>query len=259
MEHPEAALHLTGPLTRAATEAKGPIVVALPGAGCSPAIYDQGHCGGLPWHAVDWLAGEGPFDPVSIAGRIAAGLRARQGPTVLVGHSLGAFIALLVAIRHDGLAHALVLSNSGARIDGHGDPALPDRIRTAWDETNRAAFLRSCFECEPPPALFATMAAYLASLDPQRLLEAVLGLRRLDVSAELARVRCPTLIAHGRADRRRPPAAAQALAAGIPESELEFLPGGHTPMVDDPAAYRAVVGRFLERALAAPDPIHPRR
>ena len=226
-------------------QAPHPIVLTLAGAGCDPSIFEGAHTPGIAWHAVDWFEGDGAFDPESIAQRLADALAPRTAPTILAGHSLGAFIALLMALRHGSRVQGLVLSNTGARMEAHADASLPQRVRTQWRADSQESFLRACFEFEPPAHLWSRMRHYLAQLPVERMLAAVEGLRKLDVSGELDQVRCPTLIAHGRHDRKRTEAAAHLMAHGIAQARLVWLPGGHTPMVDCPDAYRAAVHQFL--------------
>lgn len=222
-----------------------PVVLALAGGGCSPRIYDSVHTPGIRWQALDWAQGAGPFDPLSVADRIGTALERHDAPVALAGHSVGGFIALQVAIRYPEQVAALVISNTGASTEGHGDPELPRRVLHAWDDAAQQAFLRACFVHAPPAPLWAELRRYLAALDPAGFAETVVGLRQLDAGPDLGRIRCPTLIAHGRLDTRRPVSAAQALAAGIPGARLVLLPGGHTPMVDCAADYAAAVGTFL--------------
>lgn len=236
-----------GLIPEAVLQQRAPLVLTLSGAGCDPCLFDGVRVEGIAWYAVDWFQGEGAFDPESVAQRLADALASRAGPTLIAGHSLGGFIALLMAIRHGQHVQGLVLSNTGARTEGHGDPGLPDRVRTDWTPANQQSFLRACFMHEPPPALWSRLCQYLAHLPAEHLLAAVTGLRKLDVSGELGRVRCPTLIAHGRFDRRRTEAAAQLMADGIVGAQLDWLPGGHTPMVDCPDDYQQSLQAFLTR------------
>jgi pimeloyl-ACP methyl ester carboxylesterase len=241
--------HTIAPLiSRDVLQAPHPIVLTLAGAGCDPCVFEGAHTHGIAWHAVDWFEGEGAFDPESIAQRLADALAPRTAPTILAGHSLGAFIALLMALRHGSRVQGLVLSNTGARMEAHADSSLPQRVRTRWQADTQEAFLRACFEFEPPAHLWSRMCRYLAQLPAERMLAAVEGLRKLDVSGELDQVQCPTLIAHGQHDRKRTEAAAQLMADGIAQARLVWLPGGHTPMVDCPGAYRDAVHDFFIEA-----------
>ncbi len=231
------------------------LVLGLPGGGVAPAVFDTVVVRSARLLPFDWMALPGPADPVSVADALAQRLRTRRagapdsGPIVLAGHSLGGVIALLCAIRQPDLISALVISNTGPRIGGHGDPDLPKRIRESWSPAMRCDFLASCFDRAPEPQFFAQLEAWMAAVDVERFLQAVIGLRQLDLTADLALIRCPVLIAHGERDRRRRVSDAQALANGIPDSQLVLLPAGHTPMVDTPTIWSAAVDAFLESRL----------
>lgn len=222
-----------------------PLLIALPGAGCSPAIFDRVAVPGWDICAVDWAHGPGAVDPSSVAQRLAALLPQRCAPTAIAGHSTGAAISVLVAALQPQHVSALVVSNTGVHSRKHGDPTLLDRIRTQWDAEQQQTFLRACFQQQPASALWQALCGYLSALPREALLESVEGLRALDLTAAMARVRAPTLIAHGRDDRRRNVDDAQALAAGIRGASLVLLPGAHTPMVDCPADYNEALTRFL--------------
>jgi len=54
----------------------------------------------------------------------------------------------------------------------------------------------------------------------------------------------------GKRDPVIPAKVGQALADAIPGARLELLDTGHAPHVSDPAGVAAILGPFLERALA---------
>ncbi|MFZ9406320.1 MAG: alpha/beta fold hydrolase [Burkholderiaceae bacterium] len=227
-----------------------PVVIALAGAGCSPAIYrDLDSVCSIPWRTLDWFRGEGAFDPVSIADRIAVLLARRAGPTFLAGHSLGAFLSLLIGLRHGASLgrrlSGLILSNTGARTVGHGDPGLPDRILHHWTPQAQQAFLDACFHEPPPEPLAAHLRNYLAAVPVQRLHAAVAGLRVLDVLHELPGLRLPVLVAHGELDRKRSVQTAREMAQALPRGRLVLLLAGHTPMVECPTGYHRAIQTFL--------------
>jgi pimeloyl-ACP methyl ester carboxylesterase len=56
------------------------------------------------------------------------------------------------------------------------------------------------------------------------------------VSARLAAVRCPTLVACGRYDGIAPPANSEWIASRIAGAELRVYEGGHVFFIQDPQA-----------------------
>lgn len=228
-----------------------PLAIALAGGGCSPRIYDGVSVNGCLLLEVDWMQGPGPYTPEAVAGRLAEDLSRRAAPTVLLGHSLGGVIVLLTALLAPAVVQAVVVSNTGPHTRDHGDTSLPERIRSRWTREVRRAFLQACFFRAPPPALMRELEQYLDAQSPDALLEAIEGLRRIDLSADLPSIRCPALVAHGEFDRRRGVVDARRLVALIPGAELVLLPGGHTPMVDCVDAYNDALNAFLARHLRA--------
>lgn len=244
-------MRFTRSVDQALPVAGKPLLLALPGAGCSPAIYDAVEIEGWDTWAIDWSNGPGPVDPLSVAHRLGALLRRREAPTAIAGHSAGAAIAALTASLHPTDVCALVVSNTGLNSRRHGDPTLVERIRARWGAPERDAFLLSCFHTVPAPALLDTLRRYLADLPVDALLESIEGLRALDLQPYLDDIRVPTLIAHGERDTRRRVEDAHDLASAIPGARLQLLPGGHTPMVDCPREYTLVVERMLRQSQPA--------
>jgi len=231
----------------------GPTLLALPGTGCSPVIYGGVQIDGWNLLSVDWARSRGPTGPLSIALRVQAALANFTGPVVLLGHSTGAAIAALAAsmATESTPIAGLVMSNTGVHSRNHGDPTFAQRIFECWSAKEQEAFLRACFFYPPQAMLWKSMCTYLASIPASALLEAVQGLRALDLGLYLERITQPTLVAHGYYDKRRQVTDAQDLVAAIPDARLAMLPGGHTPMVDCTANYCDVIKEFLDTVLKA--------
>jgi pimeloyl-[acyl-carrier protein] methyl ester esterase len=71
-------------------------------------------------------------------------------------------------------------------------------------------------------------------------------LRDVDLRADAAQVRCLTLLIHGAADPLMPLAAAEALAALIPNARVAtFADCAHAPFIAQPAEFLATVRTFL--------------
>ncbi|MGE0800482.1 MAG: alpha/beta fold hydrolase [Lautropia sp.] len=213
------------------------LLLAFPGGGCAPAVYERVRCPGVRMQVVDWGRQSGPWQLDAIAARIASAIAPRRGITLLAGHSIGGVIATLVALRSPDRIHGLLLANTGASTRGLGDPDLPHRIATAWTPDAAEAFLRSCFWRQPAEPLWSELTRYLAGIDLALFGEVTASLRATDLRARLSEIRCPVVIAFGRHDRRRTLEHAFDLADGISDSTLMLLPAGHTPMVEAPDHY----------------------
>ena len=67
-----------------------------------------------------------------------------------------------------------------------------------------------------------------------------------DMGDQIGLISCPVLVLHGTDDALSPIANAEALVSHIPNAELCLLEGiGHSPNVEDPAAFNRSIRRFL--------------
>jgi len=81
------------------------------------------------------------------------------------------------------------------------------------------------------------------------------GLLARDVTDQLGSIRAPTLVVRGVEDKARTAEHVRILCAGIPDStSIEIRNSGHSPMVDQPAAFeqRKVWEREFEITQANP-------
>jgi pimeloyl-ACP methyl ester carboxylesterase len=168
---------------------------------------------------------------------------------ILLGASLGGWVAAEFAIRYAGMLRALILVDAlGLRV--LGAPAA------------------DLFQLEPAQvraALFADATAALAhelvpDVPPQEAIEAMLKARQVfarfawqfpdnpKLASYLYRIKCPTLVVWGEHDGVVPVAHGELYQAEIAGSECSVLPScGHLPHVERPEALAAVVLKYLER------------
>jgi len=163
--------------------------------------------------------------------------------TALVGHSLGALIALETAARYPELVRALGLVGAAARIPVNAalleasQAALPKAISmiVSWGFGPRAIFGPS-----PSPGLSLTGLAW------QVLARAAPGVLHADLTACQTytdglesghRVRCPTVMVIGELDRMTPAGCGHELANAIPDAMAVEFPGiGHMIPMEAPDA-----------------------
>lgn len=238
----------------------GPTLVLLHGAGDQAGAWARMVKPLLAEHRVliPDLPGHGPSDPRSGplgVGQVLAGLRAvvdtvpAGEPVVLVGNSLGAWVAMLYAVEHPERVERLVAINGGAirqdepQVDlfpatreearatmkalmGPGTPPLPDFV---LDDVIRHARVG-------PAARLAQTAGEMGSY----LLD-----------GRLHEVTVPVELVWGDADGLMGLDYAQRLLAGLPRGRLTTVPRcGHVPHRECPDATREA----LRAVLALPPP-----
>jgi len=174
----------------------------------------------------------------------------------VVGVSFGGMVAQEVAIRHPDLVGRLVLcctspgGAGGASYPLHElaelDPDERFRRQLALSDVRRdAAWQASHPEVVAQLADQAAAAAAVGSAEPDRAEGARLQLaarRGHDTWDRLHRIAAPTLVAAGRFDGIAPVGNGAAIAGRIPDARLEVFDGGHLFLVQDRAAWPAIVG-----------------
>ncbi len=230
-----------------------PVMIALPGTMCSPAVFEplaRALAGEVVVDPFSWLTQPGPWDIPAIAERVSDHIDARWGRTVLVcGHSTGGAIALQVAIRRPTAALGLVLVDTGAHMRGHGDVgAILDRIQLEWGDQLRAAVLDRSFRSPLAPEVRAGFLEWAATLSQQAVYDVLASQRDLDLTSQLGGLRQPAVVVHGLHDRARPPEQGRELAQSLPNAELVLVDAGHTPVYETPDAVAACVRDVLKRA-----------
>ena len=186
------------------------------------------------------------------------------GRPVVLGHSMGAPIALMYGARHPGHAAALVVSAGFARWDHQ---RLVEAFRrVAGDEV--AALADRDFAGEPvaddeSARVYAAFGRRVPDEERERHtphnveLNAVGWelLRPLDIRQHLTAVTCPVLVSVGELDPVTPVGAAEEVVAALPAGlgRLDVVPGaGHFTWLDQPEHYWPVLLEFVAQAAAPP-------
>lgn len=184
---------------------------------------------------------------------------AQSGPIHVLGYSLGARIALRLAIEFPWAVDRLVLESPSAGIADErerearrrADEAQADEIERdgveafidRW-ERNQVFASHSALDAEAA----ARQRAIRLAQSPNGLAESLrlAGQGAMEpLHDRLGEVRAPTLVIAGELDPAR--ARAELVARGIPNARLEVIDGaGHTPHLERPGAFLPLVLDFLQ-------------
>jgi len=239
-----------------------PTVVFLHGAGMDHSVWGQqtryfAHRGysvaavDLPGHGRS--TGAALTDIGAMADWVAALLDAIEVQrAALVGHSMGALVALEAAARQGPRVAALALLGSAARMPVH--PALLDAAR---NDLSKAADLIAAWGHGARAHLGGNIASgiWLIRGAVQLLRRSAPGVLATDLEACNAyqgalqaaeRVGCPTLLVVGSADKMTPMKAAMPLGEAITHANTVIIPdGGHMIMLEEPAQTLSALRTFL--------------
>lgn len=180
---------------------------------------------------------------------------------ILLGASAGGFISLIYATQHPTAPRALILVGTSAssafmprataNMERLGTPAMREAYRRLWDGSidDPAEFQRAFETIQPMYYHDKRRApASLAGLDfdPVTRRALIRDYDRYDVRDELGRVQAPTWVGVGRHDWICPAPESEEIAHRILGAELRiFEQSGHSPHVEEPAAFMDGVRAFL--------------
>ena len=172
----------------------------------------------------------------------------------VLGMSQGARAALRYAGTVPGQVCALILDGPPP-LESESDPEVPlDRyaalLRTRGIEAFRREWSRHPLMQlrTQDPAARSLLAAMIERYPGNDLLQPALRVEPAAAPLNLESLRVPTLVLSGEYDLPSRRAAAEALAARVPEAELAVIPAaGHLPNLDDPHSYGKLCRGFLMR------------
>jgi pimeloyl-ACP methyl ester carboxylesterase len=173
----------------------------------------------------------------------AVGQAAARGPVVLVGHSLGGYVAMDYAARHGETLAGLVLAGASARPQGAGARAyrvvgwLTDRIGAERMTRVNDGVLHRLY---PPERIDPVIAGgYWFAPTTTAWREVMEECRPVS----LARLACPVLVLNGRWDQFR--LGVPGFRHDVPAARVETIRGaGHLANLDQPEAFADALLRF---------------
>ena len=196
-----------------------------------------------------------PYDleQVSLAlGRLIETLAGE--PVVLVGHSMGGFVAQEAYARFPQLVKALALCFTTAAFAGSSAFAkqfIAARIAPLDEGRSMAEIAAGLMPTmrgtKSDPAGLAHAERIMSGILPDTYRKAVDLLTRFDRRANLSKISVPTLLVAGSEDATAPAAVMEKIAHAIAGAEYVVLEGcGHLGPMDQPEAFNEALERFLK-------------
>lgn len=183
------------------------------------------------------------------------------GHVVVVGLSMGGYIALALARRHPDVLAGLVLADTRA------DPDTPEGRQTRTDNQTVVQekgdvmplvdgllerVLSEAAPCHAEARL--RLSGVMQATAPAGWIGALEAMKnRRDSTDVLPTISVPTLVVVGESDALVPLDVAERMAAAIPGARLEVVPGaGHVANLENPAVFNGALAEFLAALRPAP-------
>lgn len=175
---------------------------------------------------------------------------------VVVGLSMGGYVALAMWRRHPSRVVAMLLADTKAGPDdAKGRARREELIALARAEGSGAVIdammpgMLGKSTRARHPDLEGSVRAMAASAPTEGVIAALAALRdRPDSTPALATITVPVTVVVGDEDVLTPPDVARVMAEGIPGAMLEVIGGaGHLTCLERPAAFSCVAGALLDR------------
>ncbi len=176
------------------------------------------------------------------------------GKVHLIGHSYGAYAALLLAVKHPELVRTLVLAEAPVLLTGQRVPEAKERVlkevRAAFANNDPAAAVRAVIDSNHPGMYDKIPAPYRDQLlRNARELEALVASNEmyppLDPDA-VRKITTPTLLISGANSQPTQKSIDEALARLLPQSHHITIPDAdHSMWFQQPEACRKAVLEFL--------------
>jgi pimeloyl-ACP methyl ester carboxylesterase len=168
---------------------------------------------------------------------------------VLVGHDMGAAVALECAAMEPGRVAGLVLCAAGDRFE-LSDEAL-DLARRVSQGKERRPFDPAAFSRETPPEIMKKAFSEGLKTDPRATYGDLQACRDWAPGDRLAGLAQPARVIYGEDETDGVKAAAASLAEALPSARLETIPAaGHALLLEAPEALGARIAAFLEEEMA---------
>jgi 3-oxoadipate enol-lactonase len=168
----------------------------------------------------------------------------------VAGIAVGAAIGVHFAVRNPERAAALVLHGPATGVSAERRQQTLERAAAVEAGGMRGVVETSLANSYPPVVrynadVFRDFRARWLANDPQSFAAINRMLAAEDISPELTKIACPTLVTAGRHDGLRAPAVIEPMAKQIPGAEFLELNTGHFASIQTPGTMSQAIHYFL--------------
>ncbi|HZJ55929.1 MAG TPA: alpha/beta fold hydrolase [Myxococcaceae bacterium] len=201
-------------------------------------------------------AGAGPSEMATMADDVLALIDHLGIDSAVVGGvSMGGYASLALLRNDPSRVRALVLADTQTAADDAAGREVRERTALellAKGSTALLPLVDRLLRPGAPEALRTRVSGWITGGSAEGLAAALRGMAlRPDARDILARFGGPVLVVVGAEDVLTPPAKARAMVELVPGAELVEIPSaGHLANLEQPEAFNAALGRFLDRVRA---------
>ena len=200
---------------------------------------------------------QGPCSIDDLADDAARAINEIRSPLVVIGHSMGGYIAQTLAAAYPDMVSALILI--GTSPGGPRSEPVPVSTTRAWQAAAGQApdlyarrtmplSFRPGWPQEHPEQFEQLLGARLTHPTPQQTWRAQFAACETFLAAglDVSRISSPTLVIHGRDDQIVPVANGRLLAEALPDATYsEIRAAGHVVHLEQPALIAETISSFM--------------
>lgn len=177
------------------------------------------------------------------------------GNCTLAGISMGGYISIPFVLVHPQRVDRLILAHTRARADLDAEKAARNGMIATLKKEGKASLPDKML-----PRLLAADASHevkksvrdsIERASERACIHAVTAMRdRVDQTANLGRITCPTLVITGGADAIIKVEDSERMASAIPAGQIRVIEGaGHLSNLETPSEFNQALDEFLSQAL----------
>ena len=175
--------------------------------------------------------------------------------THFVGLSMGGMIGQTYALKYPGVFESLALCDTTSSYPADAAGVWAERIRTVESqgmeplvEPTLARWFTAAFR-QARPEVVDKVAAMIRGTPTSGYIGCSHAIPKINLTARLAQIRCPSLVMVGQDDFGTPVAMAEDIHRALPGSQLVVIPSAaHLSNLEQPEAFNQALAAFLDKA-----------